>query len=123
MRTHTHGLFFRLNEQEYAKLKHMSERSHLPMSTVIRKLILDKPISDYPPADYWKLYRAIEGCRIILPSTGLLKPQCNNCSECKQALEDCNATWRAVFYGLFTPPRYQEITQHDDAERGEMNGN
>ena len=118
MRTHDHGLFFRLNEHEYAKLKQMAERSHLPMSTVIRKLILDKPVSDYPPADYWNLYRSVDACRGKLDLANVLNPKCHNCPECKQALEECIATWRVIFDGLFTPPRYQEITQHDDAERG-----
>jgi hypothetical protein len=103
MRKNNNGLFFRLNDSDYAKLKRMAERSHLPMSTVLRKLIYANPIIAYPPVDYWNLFRSIDECRNTLDSLYHLNAQCHNCHECKETLMECTAAWRSVFDAFFNP--------------------
>ena len=52
MREHNHRLEVRLNDREYRKLKTSAARSGLSISSVIRKMIDEKPIVEHPPIDY-----------------------------------------------------------------------
>ena len=126
MRNHNNGLFFRLDDADYAKLKLMAHSSRLPMSTVLRKLIDDESIIAYPPVDYWNLFRSIEKCRNKLDSKDLLNPQCHICTECKKALAECTAAWRAVMDAFFKPDynrSSEESEVCDTYERTDANGN
>ena len=102
VRTHNHGLFFRLDDRDYRKLKDMAAESRLQMSTVIRKLISNNVIKASPSADCWKLYKEIEKCRQILDTKCVKSLQCNECPQCKEALKECNNAWLAVFNAFLT---------------------
>ena len=115
MRNHDRGLFIRLNEEDNAKLKRMASRSHLPVSTVIRKLVNGDPITEYPPADYWSLLRAVDSCRNTLHSKCLSDPRCGGCIECRQSLTECTAAWRAVFGAFFDPKHTDQLHKRTDA--------
>lgn len=101
MRTHNHGLFFRLGDQDYEKLNNMANVFHMPMSTVIRMMINKNVIQEYLPADYWKLFTAVDSCKNELHHKRLTNPQCNDCPECKEALKGCKEAWRAIFDSYF----------------------
>ena len=45
----------RLNQEEYTKLKEGMEKSNLPQSTYLRKLIMGVQIEEALPRDYYKL--------------------------------------------------------------------
>jgi len=101
MRNHNNGLFLRLNDSAYAKLKQMAERSHLTMSTVLRNLIDAKQIAAYPPVDYWSLFGSVDECRNTLDSLYQMNTQCHNCPECRESLAECTTAWRSVFDAFF----------------------
>lgn len=120
MRKHDHGLFIRLNEADNARLRLTADRSHLPVSTVIRKWINGDPIAEYPPADYWNLLRAADSCRNALNSKCLPDPRCRNCPECRQALAECTAAWRAVFDAFFNQRRAEQSQNREhEKEQGQ----
>ena len=125
MRNKNNGLFFRLDDSDYAKLKQLAERSHLPMSTVLRKLIDAKQIVAYPPVDYWNLFRSIDECRNTLDSLYQMNAQCHNCPECRESLEGCTTAWRSVFDAFFKPD-YNHSSEESEVcnayERTDANG-
>lgn len=121
MRKHDRGLFIRLNEADDARLRQMADRAHLPVSTVVRKLINGNPIMEYPPADYWRLLRAADSCRNAL-SRYMPDPRCRNCPECRRALTECMAAWRAVFDAFFDPRRADRTQDRDHTEAADAGG-
>lgn len=116
MREHTHRLEVRLNDREYRKLKTLVAKTKLPQSAVIRKLIEQKEIIEYPPADYFNAYMCLEKCRLDLHLADLFNKGCRNCTACRETLAACQRIWDAFFAGLFDPTCIRATNENSKEE-------
>ena len=114
MREHNHRLEVRLNDREYRKLKASAARSGLSISSVIRKMIDEKPIAEHPPIDYWNAYRSIEACRQKLHSEEMFNYQCRNCTACREALMECKKIWEEFHNAFYDPSYFQTVNINEN---------
>ncbi len=116
MRYHTHRLEVRLDDRDNKKLNALVERSGLPKSTVIRKMIDGEMLIEHPPIDYWNAYRCLEECRLMLHQADLLNANCRRCDACREAMKECMKTWEAHRKAFFDPSFFQAVNINDEED-------